>query len=205
MDSARLGDTRQRILDAAFAVFAEKGYHPATMDEIAERAGVSKAAVYLYHPSKQALFMTILQGRLEQFRILIDGAGLTAFDGTLADIRDIANEVVARAISPVNEDRNWLPLYLEYLTAALRGDGEAATGLRQLYGELRSRAGALLAELQQRGLIRSSLDPDAAAAAVIAAFEGLVLQACIDPDAFPFDRLVRLLTDLIIDWLIPEE
>jgi len=205
MDRARTGDTRRRILDAAFAVFSEKGYHPATMDEIAERAGVSKAAVYLYHPSKQALFMTILQGRLEQFRLLIDGAGLTGLRGTAADLRAIAREVVDRALAPIQEDRSWLPIYLEYLTTALRGDPEAGAGLRDLYRELRSRARTLLASLQGQGLVRSSLDPDAAVAAIIATFEGLVLQACLDPEAFPFERVVTLLSDLIIDWLIPEE
>jgi len=205
MDSKRIRDTRRRILDAAFGVFAEKGYHAATMDEIAERAGVSKAAVYLYHPSKQALFTTILQGRLEQFRVLIDGAGLTTPGGRAADLRRIAEEVVARALAPIKEDRQAVPLYLEYLTAALRGDAEAGAGLRQLYGELRRRARELLADLQQRGLIRDSVDPGAAGAAVIAVFEGLALQALLDPEALPFRRLVRLLSDLIIDWLVPEE
>ncbi|HEX6989460.1 MAG TPA: TetR/AcrR family transcriptional regulator [Bacillota bacterium] len=204
MNAAR-GDTPRRILEAAFDVFSEKGYHPATMDEIAERAGVSKAALYLYHPSKQALFMTILQGRLDQFRMLIDGAGLTAFDGTADDARAVAYEVVARALAPVQNDRSWLPLYMEYLTTALRGDAEARAGLRALYAELRGRARGLLSALQERGLVRSDLDPDASAGAVIATFEGLVLQACIDPEAFPFERLVGLLTGLIIDWLIPRE
>jgi len=48
-------DTRRKILEAANAVFAERGYR-ASLDEIARRAGVAKQTVYHYFPSKDELF-----------------------------------------------------------------------------------------------------------------------------------------------------
>ncbi|GAB5534475.1 MAG: TetR/AcrR family transcriptional regulator [Rubricoccaceae bacterium] len=52
---------RQAMLDAALAVFAEKGYEGATIDEIAERAEFGKGTIYNYFPDgKEALFMTLL-------------------------------------------------------------------------------------------------------------------------------------------------
>lgn len=46
---------KRSIMEAALAVLAEKGYHLATIDEIAERAGVGKGTIYVYFESKAAL------------------------------------------------------------------------------------------------------------------------------------------------------
>ncbi len=51
---------RQSILDAAAAVFLEWGMHASTMDQIAERAELSKGALYLYFSSKQELCLALL-------------------------------------------------------------------------------------------------------------------------------------------------
>ena len=48
-------ETRQQILDAALALFRDKGFEPATIREIAQRAGVSLGAAYYYFDSKEAL------------------------------------------------------------------------------------------------------------------------------------------------------
>lgn len=47
----------QLILEVAGAVFAREGYHPASMDEIAVQAGVSKPMVYSYFGSKEGLYL----------------------------------------------------------------------------------------------------------------------------------------------------
>jgi len=51
---------RQTILDAAREIFLESGFETSSMDDIAARAAVSKATVYSYFPSKDALFMEVL-------------------------------------------------------------------------------------------------------------------------------------------------
>jgi AcrR family transcriptional regulator len=51
----------QEILEAALAVFAEKGFAAARMDAIAARAGVSKGTIYLYFPSKEAVFKALVR------------------------------------------------------------------------------------------------------------------------------------------------
>ena len=47
-------------MEAALAVLTEKGYHLATIDEIAERAGVGKGTIYLYFKSKAALVAELI-------------------------------------------------------------------------------------------------------------------------------------------------
>ncbi len=52
--------TRDRILEAALHVFAEKGYHRAVVDDIVRASGTSKGAVYHHFPNKEALFLALV-------------------------------------------------------------------------------------------------------------------------------------------------
>jgi AcrR family transcriptional regulator len=52
--------TRDRILQAALQVFAQKGYHRASVDDIVHASGTSKGAVYHHFPNKEALFLALV-------------------------------------------------------------------------------------------------------------------------------------------------
>lgn len=52
---------RERILDAAFHVFARLGYRDAAMDEIARQADTSKGGVYFHFPTKEAIFLELME------------------------------------------------------------------------------------------------------------------------------------------------
>jgi len=56
---------RRQLLDAAMEVFVARGYHAAAMDEIAERAGVSKPVLYQHFPGKQELYLALLDESVE--------------------------------------------------------------------------------------------------------------------------------------------
>src|ERR1700683_676689 len=53
-------ERRRLLLDAALEVFVTRGYHAAAMDEIAERAGVSKPVLYQHFPGKIELYLALL-------------------------------------------------------------------------------------------------------------------------------------------------
>lgn len=63
-NSRRREAARSRILDGSVAAFAEKGFHTASMDDVAASAGVSKGLAYFYFGSKEALFEQVLRERL---------------------------------------------------------------------------------------------------------------------------------------------
>ncbi|MDW8396539.1 MAG: TetR/AcrR family transcriptional regulator [Anaerolineae bacterium] len=56
----RAKETRQRILEAALQVFSTKGYHAARMDDIVEAAEASKGAIYFHFPSKERIFLALI-------------------------------------------------------------------------------------------------------------------------------------------------
>src|SRR6202022_2164976 len=53
-------ERRRQLLDAALEVFVSQGYNAAAMDEIAERAGVSKPVLYQHFPGKLELYLALL-------------------------------------------------------------------------------------------------------------------------------------------------
>lgn len=61
----------QQMLDAAVATFARRGYRAASMDEIAEAAGVSKPLVYLYLNSKDELFSACIRREAEALKAAV--------------------------------------------------------------------------------------------------------------------------------------
>jgi len=54
-------DRRESILDAAMGCFARYGFRRTSMDEVAGEAGISRAALYLYFPNKEALFRALCE------------------------------------------------------------------------------------------------------------------------------------------------
>lgn len=61
MDRNKTHDTKRMLLDAAIAVFSEKGFDGARVDEIAARANVNKAMLYYYFDSKEKLFEALVR------------------------------------------------------------------------------------------------------------------------------------------------
>src|SRR5262245_64581693 len=74
----RRNDKRQRILDAATAVFAERDFHRVQVSEVASRAGVGKGTVYLYFPTKDDLHRVALQASLERLAADVETAASAA-------------------------------------------------------------------------------------------------------------------------------
>ena len=81
--------TRERILEAAVRVFSHKGYYEARVDEIVEESQTSKGAVYFHFPSKEQIFLALVDefaGLLEQKlldTIRTEGDGVRGVDAAL--------------------------------------------------------------------------------------------------------------------------
>jgi AcrR family transcriptional regulator len=72
-------ERRRQLLDAAREVFVSQGYHAAAMDEIAERAGVSKPVLYQHFPGKLELYLALLDESVDALVETVRGAlGSTA-------------------------------------------------------------------------------------------------------------------------------
>ena len=61
MKQERSAKRRERILDAAFSVFSQRGYRQAGVDEVGRQAETSKGGVYFHFPTKEKLFLELLR------------------------------------------------------------------------------------------------------------------------------------------------
>jgi AcrR family transcriptional regulator len=87
------GGTRQRrkearpqeLLDAALALFVEKGFAATRSEEVAQRAGVSKGTLYLYYPSKEELFKAVVRQTLSA--LIAEGQeAVGSFEGSSSEL-----------------------------------------------------------------------------------------------------------------------
>jgi AcrR family transcriptional regulator len=67
-------ERRRQLLDAALEVFVSQGYHAAAMDEIADRAGVSKPVLYQHFPGKLDLYLALLDESVDALVDAVRGA-----------------------------------------------------------------------------------------------------------------------------------
>ena len=75
----------QELLDAALALFVEKGFAATRAEEVAQRAGVSKGTLYLYYPSKEELFKAVVRQNLSS--LIAEGVEMAEqFEGSSSDL-----------------------------------------------------------------------------------------------------------------------
>jgi AcrR family transcriptional regulator len=67
-------ERRRQLLDAALEIFVAQGYHATAMDEIAERAGVSKPVLYQHFPGKLELYLALLDESVDKLVAAVRGA-----------------------------------------------------------------------------------------------------------------------------------
>ncbi|RZT84115.1 TetR family transcriptional regulator [Pseudonocardia sediminis] len=113
------GARRAQLLLAARDVFADQGYHAAAMDDIAERAGVSKPVLYQHFPGKLELYQALLTTYAEE---LVERVSV-AIEKT-SDNRARVNAAVAAYFDFVAGEGKAYRLVFE---SDLRGDPEAAS------------------------------------------------------------------------------
>jgi AcrR family transcriptional regulator len=116
-------EREQQMLDVAARVFAEHGYHAASMDEIAAEVGVSKPMLYAYFDSKEGLYLAC-----------IDRAG--------QDLLESMRRAAGVNLSP--EERLWAGIlaFFEFVD-------ERRAGWSVLFNEASARGGPFAAEVSQ--------------------------------------------------------
>jgi len=175
-------DARRELLAAAADVFVARGFHDASVDEVAERAGYAKGTVYWHFAGKEDLFLALVEERVHRpVREMIEL--LRSAPGS----RDMAPEASRRFAALLAGQREWLVLEHEHWLRAVR-DPAARERYAARRRELRTALGAALAaRMGTLGAGGVAVDPERIATVVLALDAGLAQQALIDPGAVPDD------------------
>ncbi len=171
--ATRSDNRRHQILTAAATCFNARGFHGASMVELAREAGMSVGHIYHYFENKEAIIEAIVDRDLERFMAVLD---------RLSNTDDVANELVAVLRESLSDgcSRKRILLRLEVLAEASRSP-RVAVKVRD--ADAMSRARYLEVLRSQRELAALS-EPELAARAdtMAALFEGLTLRALRNPE-----------------------
>jgi AcrR family transcriptional regulator len=191
--------TRANLLDAAFAVFAAKGFGRVSIEEVCEAAGYSRGAFYSNFDSLDELFFALYRQRADLIAEQV--AGALALDGPDLDVP----AAVDRVTEVLLLDLDWLLVKTDFLVHAARDPGVAQSLL-----EHRARLRGAIADRLSRARGLTELpavlgDLDGAAHAVVAAYDGVTTQLLLDKDVEgALIWLKQLLTALLTDGSNPQ-
>jgi AcrR family transcriptional regulator len=194
---AKLIDKEQRqaeLLEKAIEVFAERGYQATTMDEIAERAGVSKGMLYIYFKNKEALFGAVFRW----FGMMTGEMVLEA----MSDVEDEAEQIrrIAATWAEVAiHHRNFVPLFLDFwAVASMKGmRNDYAEDLATMYEEYRAMIVGIIEQGKARGKFRADVDALAIAYLLVGGMDGMFIQSWLStPDNI--DSLMLNATELLL-------
>jgi AcrR family transcriptional regulator len=190
---------RDQILDAAAKVFAEKGFHPATIRDVAKEAGIADGTIYNYFQNKPALLVGILDRMRESVMQSADFS--TAID---MDIRSFMRVYLHHPLMALKEDNF-------ELFRAIVSEITVNTELRELYRQqiLEPRLADAAPQFQQwveQGILRP-IDIDLTVRTLSGLVMGLMLQHIMGDKTLEarWDELPDFLADLILDGLRSKE
>jgi AcrR family transcriptional regulator len=191
---------RQRLVDAAWRRIATSGYHETTVDDVCDEAGVSKGAFYGYFPTKQDLFLALLEEETEA----LNRVAAELADGELSGAERVRK--FTQAMLRVGDDPARVQLRAD-LWSALTADPV----LRTRFAEAVERRRAVLRAWISRSIEAGDLtiEPrraNALASILIALADGLMLHRAVDPQGFRWSNIRAVMDALIagVDRAEPE-
>ena len=146
--------TRQAILDAALALFAEKGYFGTSLRDVAGAVGVRESALYNYFPGKEALFEAILAAdsaaKVERFSAILESP---IGDGR-AMLEEVATFVLERFVIPQQQQ-----LFRILMSDGMRLARDGRINLLEKMTSGRPRLEGIMQRLIDAGFLREA-DPE---------------------------------------------
>ncbi|MGJ5749333.1 TetR family transcriptional regulator [Streptomyces puniciscabiei] len=186
--------TRARLLEAAFEVFAAKGFGRVSIEEICDAAGFSRGAFYSNFATLDELFFALYQERADLIASQV--ADALAQDGPALDVPASVDRVTEVLLLDVD----WLLVKTDFLVHAAR-DEEVARALLDHRARLREAIADRLFRARGHTELPAVLgDAAGAAHAVVAAYDGVTVQLLLDKDVEAARAwLKQLLTALLTD------
>jgi AcrR family transcriptional regulator len=188
----RRAETRANLIEAAYRVFADKGFGQVRIDDVCAAAGYTRGAFYSNFDSLDELFFALYD---ESARLI---AGQVTEALTDDDINPGIEAVIDRVTATLLLDRDWLLIKTDFLLHAARNPAVAdrlAAHRRQLRTAIETR---LDGARERLSLPDAIADIPNAARAVVSAYDAVTIQLLLDGDQQAARTwLTRLLTALL--------
>jgi AcrR family transcriptional regulator len=188
----RRAETRANLIEAAYRVFADKGFGQVRIDDVCAAAGYTRGAFYSNFDSLEELFFALYD---ESARLI---AGQVTDAITDDDINPGIEAVIERVTATLLLDRDWLLIKTDFLLHAARNPA-VADRLASHRQQLRTVIETRLDGARERLTLPDAIaDIPNAARAVVAAYDAVTVQLLLDGDLQAARTwLTRLLTALL--------
>lgn len=187
------GEKFQRILDAAAAVFAEKGFHVARVADIAARAGVADGTVYLYFKSKEDVLMTAINTAFDAF-VSNARKELAAID----DPREKLRKLAFLHLSALGANRNLAVVFQMELRQSARFLAPFSHEHMVEYLRIVREA---IREGQQKGVFRADVNEKIAANCFFGALDEMVTSWVLAESDYPLEGAASPVAEIILRGL----
>jgi AcrR family transcriptional regulator len=184
--------TRRKLLDAAASVFAQKGIDGASLDDVADVAGLTKGAVYSNFASKEDLVWTLLEERLGEASLRIPGA----VDPSNSQEQQSA-DAGALYMNLADRERDMFLLEYEYMLFLARHPEKRRAGN---FTRRRDTVAQIIAERAAEAGVTLPMSATDLATATFALGAGITLERLVNPEEVPTDLFGRILA-LIFGYL----
>lgn len=191
--TARRQATRDRVLEAASEVFAERGFHGATVEEICERAGFTRGAFYSNFGSKDDLVVELSRRHSEALVDRIRQAGKRPHDST----DDLLRDVFAALADDSRSQERWLVLTTEFSLHAIR-DASARRAWATQQRRVRDELVAVVDEAVSRQGLVLPMPTDLFVRAAMALAQGSMAQRLIEPRSIGVGELERTVLPILL-------
>lgn len=178
-------ERRADLAAAAVRIIAENGLEGARLRDVAAEAGWTTGALTHYFPDKRALLKLALRSSLDR----LQGRHIRAAEESGDELRVLLEQAL-----PLDEDRLRHWRVSQVLSTQAWSDPELATEQRRAYRGWRRRIVILVAEGAADGRFPADTDAEAAADLLIAVVDGVALQALYDPERWPAEKQLGLLS-----------
>jgi AcrR family transcriptional regulator len=187
----RQEQTRAELVAAAAKVFARRGYHKATVEEIAAEAGFSTGAVYSNFDGKEELFLALADDQVDQRVAQIEAVG-DAAEGK----GDAGVEAADQFRAYLERDPDWPLLFYEFWSVSVR-DPDLQGELAKRRDAVRDALADTLERVAQELGFELRFPAPALATAISASINGLAFERAADPDALPDDVFAEFVTAVL--------
>jgi AcrR family transcriptional regulator len=170
--------TRDHLLASAERLFIERGFHAASVDDIAQAAGFTKGAIYAHFKNKEEVFIALTELRwdeqLERVRTALDALATSSADQRFANFVDLTRSLLW-------DDPDWQLLALEFNVYAARNRSAQHRLSERHRVDQSMLAGLLARDLDKRG-VDPPISPHALAGVLLAFFNGIALKHTTNPE-----------------------
>jgi AcrR family transcriptional regulator len=179
--------TRERLLSAAKAVFARRGYHGASVEEIASEAGFSTGALYSNFGGKEDLFLELMDREIDQHAREIATA--------VTEQASIAARAAGGArqwMTTIEREPETLLLFMEFWAYGVR-DAQIRPKVAERFAHMRRVLTGLIVDGVRDFDLELTIPAEQLALAIDALADGIARQKLADPDAVPDELMGRVL------------